>query len=388
MHTLPNPTSRISRVRHRFAVFAAVVVFAMLAAACGSTDDDGTAVGTIEIPDTTSAPITTTTAAVPTETAPEPEPETEVEVEEPAVEPEPEPEAEPVIETITVAPLPETEPELEPEPEPVVAPEPVTPPTPQTPFVPVVLETPVTTTTTVPIETVITSLPIVGPLERCGTESRRIAVHYGFANHDWEGEHQELWLDEEGYLEYPAGVPCEELKAWWVDATTNETSLIEQRDETTCEVVSDSGQPSDSHGHTLWSGCWPRHALSLMGWATETNSPQAEIVHQSTLSILEYPPNHPLLVEALWGCYKMALEGEPSGWLKPDGGYWPVIHKCHDALISFGKAVHYGDATITCIASAFRDLYGSFFVEELWPDAPTDICNADYANLPDGVRIS
>ena len=105
------------------------------------------------------------------------------------------------------------------------------------------------------------------------------------------------------------------------------------------------------NGPALLAGCWPR-LMYAVGEEFRLDDPAEEAarlrdVEGSHIS----PPNHPAFVEALYGCYRDALQGPPAGWTPPTAaGEWPTIPFCHAVLYGFGGPVRYMGVAPECAA--------------------------------------
>ena len=145
---------------------------------------------------------------------------------------------------------------------------------------------------------------------------------------------------------------CDKIKAAWVEITQAEAARI-ANGSYPCEYKAAYNYWPISvrvAGHALMVGCWPR----VLQVDTPLDDPEAEArrmrAQEGTYLL---PPNHPVLVEALYGCYREALEGPPGGWTPTGERGWPRIPYCHAALQSFGNPVRYFGVQPECAAEMF-----------------------------------
>ena len=260
-------------------------------------------------------PAPTTTAA------PEPAPTT-------TAAPEPAP-------TTTAAPEPAPTTTAAPEPAPTTtaAPEPA----PTTTAAP----EPAPTTTLVPEPAVVVG--VSEPLRRCAVNfpgATRLSVLTGNTAHGFYEPVVEGGDDS-----------CEQIMAAWDNIRQAEADRI-ARGEVPCEYpAAYSYQPFEkqTNGPAILVGCWPR-LLSERGVGTPVDDPQQEaarLKHQEGTYLA--PPNDPAVIEALYDCYRDALEGPPPGWVG-GGGEWVTVSLCNLSLTSFGNPVQYFGVTPECAA--------------------------------------
>ena len=132
------------------------------------------------------------------------------------------------------------------------------------------------------------------------------------------------------------GGSCERIMGWWEQARRAEAERID-RGEYPCQYLSppegyDFGDAGRTHGPPYFVGCWP------------------QITSHDAAAQFTYPPNSPPFVEAVWNCYKMALEGSPPGW---DGYWWPTIVDCHYLLLFYGYPVRGMGIDPACAAESY-----------------------------------
>ena len=144
---------------------------------------------------------------------------------------------------------------------------------------------------------------------------------------------------------------CERIMEWWEQARRAEAERID-RGEYPCRYFSppegyDFGDAGRTHGPPYFVGCWP-----------------VKISHDAP-ALYVYPPNSPPFVEAVWNCYKTALEGSPPGW---DGYWWPTIVDCHYNLLQYGYPMYGIGIDPACAAES----YTRRVAESLIGDRPFD----------------
>ncbi|MCY4650357.1 MAG: S-layer homology domain-containing protein, partial [bacterium] len=147
------------------------------------------------------------------------------------------------------------------------------------------------------------------------------------------------------------GGSCERIMEWWEQARRAEAQRID-RGEYPCEYDSPPegygpGEAGETHGTPYFVGCWP-----------------LDIAHDASGEQV-YPPNSPPFVEALWNCYKGALEGSPPGF---DGYWWPTINDCHDGLLSYGHPMRGMGIDPACAAESYTRRVAELLIGEY----PTD----------------
>jgi len=143
------------------------------------------------------------------------------------------------------------------------------------------------------------------------------------------------------------GGSCERIMEWWEQVRRVEAERID-RGEYPCEYDSPSegygpGEAGETHGTPYFVGCWPQ-----------------EIEHDASGQQV-YPPNSPPFVEAVWNCYKTALEGSPPGF---DGYWWPTVYDCHDGLLFYGYPVRYMGVDPACAAESYTRRVAELLIGE------------------------
>ena len=140
---------------------------------------------------------------------------------------------------------------------------------------------------------------------------------------------------------------CERIMEWWEHARRAEAERI-NRGEYPCGYIRppkhNLGDTGWTHGPPYFVGCWP---------ARTSHNDRALVV---------YPPNSPPFVEAVWNCYKTALEGSPPGW---DGYWWPTVNDCHYNLLSYGYPVIQMGIDPACAAESYNRRVAELLVGEL-----------------------
>ena len=194
---------------------------------------------------------------------------------------------------------------------------------------------------------------VAAPLERCipsGTYgSGRVAVQIG--RYDGSG------YDYAGVV-HGGAASCERIKDWWVEITRLEASRI-AAGRYPCEYDMDSSpRPADYprtwNGEALFVQCWPRST-----WSDNALETYLAENYVSWLSKGQYPPNDPAFVEALWGCYRLALMGSPQGWTPPQPRTWLgteswlTVNNCHFMLQQFGQPVRGFGVEPECAAEQY-----------------------------------
>ena len=124
------------------------------------------------------------------------------------------------------------------------------------------------------------------------------------------------------------------------------------------------GVQSMSNGPPIYVGCWPEFHVFFS--EVPDPDPVAETRRLHTTRYTKLPPNFPAWVEALYGCYKMALEGPPHrGWESPwadRGGYWPSVLRCHSVLQVFGRPMRELGLDPACAAEQYTKRTETFLV--------------------------
>ena len=198
--------------------------------------------------------------------------------------------------------------------------------------------------------------PVSSPLERCAT--------------DWYGAGRVSALvgntDNGFYEAIVAGGTdsCERIMAWWDQVRQAEADRIAQRQYPCDYAAAYNLWPRDEvqiNGPAMLVGCWPR--LLMPGNEDNTGrlaDPEAEtrrLWHREGFWLL--PPNDPPMVEALYDCYRDALQGPPPGWAPAEaGGEWPTVSFCNAALDGYGNPVRELGVTSECAAEQYAGQIG------------------------------
>ena len=140
---------------------------------------------------------------------------------------------------------------------------------------------------------------------------------------------------------------CERIMEWWEQARRAEAERID-RGEYPCQYRSppegyDYGDAGRTHGSPYFVGCWPK------------------LISHDARGAYMYPPNSPPFVEAVWNCYKTALEGSPPGW---DGYWWPTINDCHYGLLFYGYPVRGVFIDPACAAESYTRRVAELLIGE------------------------
>ena len=191
---------------------------------------------------------------------------------------------------------------------------------------------------------------VAEPMTRCASDTGwygagRVSVYVGTAA---DGFYEPVVEGGEG--------SCERIKAWWDEITRAEAQRIAEG-QYPCEhgAAYDWWNGLDVNGPALLAGCWPR-LLDGTDRQFRLDDPDEEatrINHLEGSYIL--PPNHPAMVEALYGCYRDALQGPPVGWTSPSGGAWVTPILCHYYLDNFGPPVRHMGVTAECAAEQLSE---------------------------------
>ncbi len=141
---------------------------------------------------------------------------------------------------------------------------------------------------------------------------------------------------------------CERIMAWWEQARRVEAERI-NRGEYPCSYprppkAASIGDAGRTHGPAYFVGCWPRFAS------------------HGAPGVVKYPSNTPPFVEAVWNCYKTALEGAPPGW---DGYWWPTVNDCHYNLLAYGYPTRLMGIDPECAAESYTRRVDELLVGEL-----------------------
>ena len=240
-----------------------------------------------------------------------------------------------------LAPTPTPEPEptttTTPEPEPTTTTTPEPEPTTTTPE-------PEPTTTTAP-EPEPAVARIAEPVERC------------VEDYFWAGHLAVLAGTTQGGVYQPVAArspdSCDRIMTWWDQITQAEAQRIAQG-QYPCEYTAAYTiypRAAQTSGPPILVGCWPRLLSAAQQLVDETGErlydPEEDAKQRRYLegqSIL--PPNHPVFIEALWDCYRDAVQGPLGDWMYIDG--------CNILLISFGNPVRYLGVTPECAAEQYR----------------------------------
>ena len=152
---------------------------------------------------------------------------------------------------------------------------------------------------------------------------------------------------------------CERIKAWFDEARQAETDRI-NRGDYPCEYSNPPyyywPRARQTAGPGLLVGCWPRllYSGSIEDKLPDPDDEARRIRNQEGFRIL--PPNHPVLIDALWDCYRDALEGPPPGWMPSDPSRieWTEVWICNVFLNVLGNPVRYLGVTPECAAEQLR----------------------------------
>lgn len=232
---------------------------------------------------------------------------------------------------------------------------------------------------------------VSSPLERCAT--------------DWVGAGQMSVLvgnTADGFYE-PVVVTggagaCEEIRAAWEDIRAAEATRIAEG-RYPCEYAAAYNYwPLDEvqvNGPAMLVGCWPRILRPGDAYSTGRRAdPDEEALrlwNREGFWIL--PPNDPPMVEALYDCYRDALQGPPPGWgpATPAGG-WVTVNVCNSRLSAYGNPVRDLGVTPACAAEQFagriaeRKAVGFIGQEFPWEDGTGSFTEYDgdysWSNCP------
>ena len=208
---------------------------------------------------------------------------------------------------------------------------------------------PVPTTTEPPEPAVVA---VSAPLERCAAPgfpgATRVSVLAGTTA---EGFYEPVVQGGED--------SCERIKAWWDQIRQAEAERIAEG-QYPCEYTAAYNiwplLEKQTNGPPILAGCWPRLlAPGPNGVADIDPDPAAETYRlwfMEGFSLM--PPNHPALVEALYDCYRDALQGPPPGWSPPEGGEWVAVQLCPAMLGAYGIAVRDLGVAPQCAAQQMR----------------------------------
>ena len=150
---------------------------------------------------------------------------------------------------------------------------------------------------------------------------------------------------------------CERIKTWFDEARQAEADRI-NRGDYPCEYTAPYDywpRARQTAGPGLLVGCWPR--VLYTSTAHKLPDPDDEAVRlwrREGWQIM--PPNHPVLIDALWDCYRDALEGPPPGWTPSDPSRieWTEVWICNAFINAFGNPVRGLGVTPECAAEQLR----------------------------------
>ena len=209
---------------------------------------------------------------------------------------------------------------------------------------------PVTTepapTTTEPPEPAVAA--VSAPLERCAAPgspgATRVSVLAGTTA---EGFYEPVVQGGED--------SCERIKAWWDQIRQAEAERIAEG-QYPCEYTAAYNYwphlEKQTNGPAILAGCWPRRVDSGPYKGPDPAAETYRLWFMEGYSIT--PPNHPALVEALYDCYRDALQGPPPGWSPPEGGEWVAVQLCPAMLDAYGIAVRDLGVAPQCAAQQMR----------------------------------
>ena len=206
------------------------------------------------------------------------------------------------------------------------------------------------------------------PLTRCATDWYGAGRISAYVSNTTDGYYEPI-------VEGGAN-SCERIKTWWDQARQAEADRI-ARGEYPCEYPAAYNlYPRDvvqTNGPAMLVGCWPRiyrpGNLENTFKQSDPADEAARLWNVEGFWIL--PPNHPELIDALWDCYRDALEGPPPGWTAPSGGEWMTVNFCNVLIQDYGNPVRDMGVTPKCAAEqmagkiAERKAHG-FVAEQLY----------------------
>ena len=192
---------------------------------------------------------------------------------------------------------------------------------------------------------------VSSPLERCAT--------------DWYGAGRVSALvgnTDNGFYEpivQGGADSCERIMAWWDQVRQAEADRIAQR-QYPCEYAAAYNYwPRDEvqiNGPAMFVGCWPRILMP----GNEDNTGKRADPDEEALRLWNRegfwinPPNDPPMVEALYDCYRDALQGPPPGWAPAEAtGEWPTVNFCTRVLDNYGNPVRSLGVTSECAAEQY-----------------------------------
>ena len=113
-------------------------------------------------------------------------------------------------------------------------------------------------------------------------------------------------------------------------------------------------------------GCWPEHPIP----GEPRDDPEAEAVRLEATKFTKFPPNHPALVDAVYDCYREALEGPPPGWVPPyENASWTTLLRCHNVLHVFGRPLRELGVSPECAAEQYAGKIATFHTRRPRVDA-------------------
>ena len=192
---------------------------------------------------------------------------------------------------------------------------------------------------------------VSSPLDRCATDfygAGRVSALVGNT--------------EEGFYEpvvRGGADSCERIMSWWDQVREAEADRIAQG-QYPCEYAAAYNYwPLDevqTNGPAILVGCWPR---ILQPGNIDSNLRRADPDDEARRlwnreGFWINPPNDPPMVEALYDCYRDALQGPPAGWAPAEpGGEWPTVNFCTRELQSYGNGVRSMGVTPECAAEQY-----------------------------------
>ena len=144
--------------------------------------------------------------------------------------------------------------------------------------------------------------------------------------------------------------PCERIMEHWEVLRAAETDRI-VTGQYPCEYPAAYDYwPTDTqyNGPALFVGCLPVVFEPSVDERLDDQAAEAERLRLIART-RAWPPNYPEIVEALWACYRDAVQGPPTGWSSPSGA-WPSIGRCHLIMNAFGPAVRNLGVSPACAA--------------------------------------
>ena len=183
------------------------------------------------------------------------------------------------------------------------------------------------------------------PLDRClkggGWAGDRLSVVAGTTANGWYAP----------VVSNADSDPCERIMEHWEVLRAAETDRI-IAGQYPCEYPAAYDywprQGAQYNGPALFVGCLPVVFSPSVDERLDDPAAEAERLRLIARS-RGWPPNYPEIVEALWACYRDAVQGPPDGWSSPDGA-WPIIGRCHLIIGAFGPAVRQLGVSPACAA--------------------------------------